>query len=331
MRKTRIRRHLDLKGDRATAWFSEHGWDVMTSGSRVLHVFIDELITGTVAVRRIWHTPVSLVRHRAPARKNSRSHLLILQADDRIKLSVETGPSVEISKYATAIVPTTSRATVSSSRPTARMEIDIVLPSEWTTRLEAGCRVEHRPLATWTIATSLINAVLNSSLEEGDAPFAGVSSSLESVALSIVAEMVPIGHHKGRRSDQLFDEALDAIRDNAHDPDFSIELLARKLSVSRRYLARVFAEHDSSPRGRLRDARLARARHLIASGVSGQQLDHVAELSGFPSARSLREAMRASARELQSSVQADTAPRIFASSHAQLAVSGPRMRLDSVR
>ncbi len=277
-------------------WFAVRGWDVLSTSSNVLHLFADELITNTVAVRRIWHSPVSLGRTpRSSGRTAALTHSLLFQVNNQVQIT-SGGGTTELRKYGTAVFPLSVTSRVQSTRATARIEIDLSIPAAAGTSGLVALHAVHEPLQTWHVATSLVNAVLNSEVDVADAPFASIRSSLESAALSVVAETYANARAvRPLRSDELYEEALGAIRDGSHDTEFTVEELARRLLISRRYLARVFAQRGTSPRAVLRETRASRARRLIDLQGDAADLEQVAALAGFSSSRTLREALRATA------------------------------------
>lgn len=295
MGKAMIHRRLELKGEDAAAWFSARGWEVLSTGSNVLHLFADELVTNTVSVRRVWHSPAMIGRH--PLSRGSGSpltHALLFQVNNQLQVTAGGGTS-ELRKFGTAVIPLFAPVRFQATRATARIEIEIGMPVDAEGPTLGVLHAVHEPLQTWHVATSLVNAVLNSDVAVQDPSFASIRSSLESVALSVVAE-THAAARPGRplRSDELYEDALRTIRDGSHEADFTVEELARRLLVSRRYLARVFAQRGNSPRTALREARVSHARRMLDLQGSKADLDQIAVIAGFSSPRALREALRAS-------------------------------------
>lgn len=141
------------------------------------------------------------------------------------------------------------------------------------------------PTASSVIAFALASSVLTATPSPTHLEGGHLRSALEIIALSTV--MATAGTS---RTDPLVNRADAVIVENAHDPDFTVETLARRLSVSRRHLTRVLSEAGRSPAHRIRDVRVARAR--AAWAAHGDELfrdDLLARWFGFRSARALRE------------------------------------------
>lgn len=75
------------------------------------------------------------------------------------------------------------------------------------------------------------------------------------------------------------------------DPDLSVDVVARRLRVSRRYLENVFARHGRSPAAFLRSLRLDRARSILAGSMT-VTISEAARRSGFSDAATFSRAFR---------------------------------------
>ncbi|ASR01314.1 MULTISPECIES: helix-turn-helix transcriptional regulator [Gordonia] len=84
----------------------------------------------------------------------------------------------------------------------------------------------------------------------------------------------------------------DLIERNFRDPDFSVEVVARHLHVSRRHLYRVLAGGPTSLAEMIADRRLEWARRLL-TGPGNLKLEAVAHASGFASTATMRNRFRA--------------------------------------
>lgn len=88
-------------------------------------------------------------------------------------------------------------------------------------------------------------------------------------------------------------QALALLQDNAHDAEFTPARLAERLGVSRRYLDRMFAEHDQSVAAALREQRLQLAAHALHDPAAAERtLLDVALSSGFSDASSFSRTFR---------------------------------------
>lgn len=84
----------------------------------------------------------------------------------------------------------------------------------------------------------------------------------------------------------------DLIERNFRDPDFSVEVVAKCLHVSRRHLYRVLSGSTTSLAEMIADRRLEWARGLL-SGPGNLKLEAVAHASGFASTATMRNRFRA--------------------------------------
>jgi len=73
------------------------------------------------------------------------------------------------------------------------------------------------------------------------------------------------------------------------DPDLTIDMVARRLRVSRRYLESVFARHGRSPAAYLRSLRLDRAKNILASNST---VTEAARRAGFSDVATFSRAFR---------------------------------------
>ena len=83
----------------------------------------------------------------------------------------------------------------------------------------------------------------------------------------------------------------DLIEQNFRDPDFSVEVVARHLHVSRRHLYRVLAGGTTSLAEMIADRRLQWAEGLLM-GPGNLKLEAVAHASGFASTATMRNRFR---------------------------------------
>ncbi|MCR5980238.1 helix-turn-helix domain-containing protein [Gordonia jinghuaiqii] len=83
----------------------------------------------------------------------------------------------------------------------------------------------------------------------------------------------------------------DLIERNFRDPDFSVEVVARHLHVSRRHLYRVLSGSTTSLAEMIADRRLEWARGLL-TGPGNLKLEAVAHASGFASTATMRNRFR---------------------------------------
>jgi transcriptional regulator GlxA family with amidase domain len=143
----------------------------------------------------------------------------------------------------------------------------------------------------------MINGLLNAPLDPRSPELRLLLRALELAAAAAAQAYTP--HASEHRDPSLVERADMVIGERARSANFTVDALARHLSLSRRHLARAFATADGiPPRQRLRRARLAHAdAALLAAGADGLRDEELAHLCGFPSARALRDAYRTEGRE----------------------------------
>lgn len=99
-------------------------------------------------------------------------------------------------------------------------------------------------------------------------------------------------HSDVRTSERYLRAAVtDLIERNFRDPDFSVEIVARHLHVSRRHLYRVLAGGTTSLAEMIADRRLEWARGLL-TGPGNLKLEAIAHASGFASTATMRNRFR---------------------------------------
>ncbi|ANY25775.1 helix-turn-helix transcriptional regulator [Gordonia terrae] len=109
--------------------------------------------------------------------------------------------------------------------------------------------------------------------------------------------VVPESNSGAPRSDMRTSErylraaVTDLIERNFRDPDFSVEIVARHLHVSRRHLYRVLAGGTTSLAEMIADRRLEWAQGLLM-GPGNLKLEAIAHASGFASTATMRNRFR---------------------------------------
>ncbi|MFE0748878.1 helix-turn-helix transcriptional regulator [Gordonia sp. NPDC058843] len=109
--------------------------------------------------------------------------------------------------------------------------------------------------------------------------------------------VVPESNSGALRSDMRTSErylraaVTDLIERNFRDPDFSVEMVARHLHVSRRHLYRVLAGGTTSLAEMIADRRLEWAQGLLM-GPGNLKLEAIAHASGFASTATMRNRFR---------------------------------------
>ncbi|WP_439031371.1 helix-turn-helix transcriptional regulator [Gordonia terrae] len=112
-------------------------------------------------------------------------------------------------------------------------------------------------------------------------------------AIRVVPESFPGAALSDLRTSERYLRAAvtDLIERNFRDPDFSVEIVARQLHVSRRHLYRVLAGSPTSLAEMIADRRLEWAKGLL-TGPGNLKLEAVAHASGFASTATMRNRFR---------------------------------------
>lgn len=295
---------LDMFDADAIRWLAERGWSVTASRSAALRLYVDELSTPRITIRRIWHTPMTL-EFTGESDDTGPSAGLVLQVEGDAQLSIGQQATHVLRPYSTAVFSTSADMRLISHKPTARVEVLArQLHPRWLD--EDPGRIVDREGAgpSWSVFTSLTNAVMNAAVDPSRTSFPMIEDALESAAFALLADAqvaVPAAGIGGRL-DELYEEACRVIRQRAGDVNFTVQHLADHLGVSRRYLSKSFAARGERPNWRLRDERVSLALRMLNHSPTTRtpDSDKVAALAGFPSSRAMREALRRApeAREL---------------------------------
>lgn len=123
-----------------------------------------------------------------------------------------------------------------------------------------------------------------------------VAAALRALVAAVHAEIRAksgprVPRHPGEGDDEsLYSRARIIIESEAARRDLTVDALARRLGVGRRRLERAFQRRGESPGDVLRAHRLRLARGLLST-ERDRSLTEIADLSGFPSARALKDAL----------------------------------------
>ncbi|MEV8241943.1 helix-turn-helix domain-containing protein, partial [Microbacterium testaceum] len=133
-----------------------------------------------------------------------------------------------------------------------------------------------------------------------------VAASLEALIAAVRAEARTLPTRHPRRPpddyDLLYARACTILEADAARPGLTIHDVATRLGVGRRRLERAFHLRDETPAGVLRAHRLRIARDLLAAD-DAREIVEIAALSGFPSARALKDALAAAGERHPKSAQ----------------------------
>lgn len=287
---------LDLFDAEAIRWLAERGWSVTASRSATLRLYVDELSTPRITIRRIWHTPMTLM-FTGVIDDAGHGAGLVLQVEGDAQLSIGQQATHVLRPYSTAVFSTSAEMRLISHKPTARVEVLTRLTHPGWLEKDPS-RIVDREAAgpSWSVFTSLTNAVMNAAVDPSRSSFPMIEDALESAAFALLTDtQTPVpAAGPGGRLDELYDDACRLIRQQAGDVNFTVQRLADSLGVSRRYLSKSFAARGERPNWRLRDERVNLALRMLShsSATATADSEKVAECAGFPSSRAMREALR---------------------------------------
>ena len=145
-----------------------------------------------------------------------------------------------------------------------------------------------------TVLTRSLRGLLTAAadaLRTGPAPTPAAQYALERLLLDGARGMIVEADATAarKRGEGVYERTLALIRVKASDQEYSVAALAADLGLSERHLQRAFAEHDRSPRGTLRRARVDLALEMLRDPDADRlTLDEIALRSGFADATAMR-------------------------------------------
>lgn len=286
--------HVYAEGEAASGWLAERGWHVEPIESP-LRVVADELVTPDGVLRRVWHSGAAVRSERTSADRFAPTRvrlLLVLQGS----LNGIQPPGLMLARVDRPLAFET---------PTAAAWAEMLVGNadhEWMADGD-GIHVDRgtaRPTAAWATLTSMLITLLNSEEPTDEPVLALMRQATEHAAAALLVErrLSNSGGGGGDSSarERLVDQADALIREYATDPDFTVEALARRMNLSRRYVSKLLSETGDTPQRRIRRERLRVATRLLSGRdpAVAASIEEAARLSGFPSPRALREALRES-------------------------------------
>lgn len=285
-------RRIPLEGREVAEWFRLRGWSVTDADLAASHAFIDEAIVADVAIRRVWHTALTLSR---PATQEPERDTLVVHVAGTGRVQVGDAAPTALAPNDVLFIPRRVAVTYRSDEPIARIEIG------HGSRDRAGDLFHtHGELVSAVMITSAVNALFHAHDSRGGG--GGVMSAAQAVAASLQALIAAVRAEALARSgpriprhpadedyDRLYERARTILEAEAARRDLTIDAVALRLGTGRRRLERAFRVHGQSPGDVLRAHRLRLARALVDS-ERGLGLAEIAEMSGFPSGRALRDA-----------------------------------------
>jgi AraC-like DNA-binding protein len=276
-------RTLRTEGSAVVEWFAQRSFVATPVGPGPSALVVDEVEVAGVAVRRLWHTPLTI--ESTPGARNGST--LVLQAEGTVALSFVGGHMSDLDAGDALVYPQAVLSRVTATQPSARIEI--VSPHRLLDEPTPLPGADDGP--AWRALASTVNAILNGDHRVSIAVESALGHAIESLCAALVAGRAGTdAEGSGMRSAQAtFAAATRLLIERAEEPHFTVEELADALRVSRQYLSRVFARRGSTPSAALRARRLELADALVGSGFP---IAEIARRSGFASARALSRARR---------------------------------------
>lgn len=275
-------RRLSLSGASAAGWLGRRGATVPADPA--LRLYADALHDDEFSVARVWSSAAALALQprRAPRL------LLVLDgaavtADGR---RAATGDTLLVAGAESFVLPE-SLAWIEVAL-SERSPLDARYDPRSSTVLVTGTGYRE-------VLAAACHALLAGSATPTDDAWPAVRRALEDLSVALLRAGDPWSG-ASMTSIDLVGRAVRAAEDRAHDPDFSVEELARAVAVSERSLQRAFRSIDSSPRSAIREIRAREALRRLGARPDRTEAQRVARQTGFRTAEAMRSAIRASAR-----------------------------------
>ncbi|WP_295787889.1 helix-turn-helix domain-containing protein [uncultured Microbacterium sp.] len=286
------------EGDDLRRWFADRGLVAEPIAASTPVLFCDEVELAPVTLRRVWHTPLSLSPASRPAA--DRRSTVVLQTEGVTEWVWADDERAETTRAGDALAyPASVLRAATSVVASARIEIIAPqLPIDGATRLPTA---DDGP--SWRALAAAAKAILGDGARVPPSARRQLGGGIERLCVALIAARArEVSDTSSGGSHELFAAAMAVIHAEAVRADFSVQHLARRLGVSRQYLARIFARQGCSPRDAVQRRRWEVADALLAAGYAR---DEVVARSGFASARSLDRVRRERGRV---PVEAETPP-----------------------
>jgi hypothetical protein len=154
----RVRR-IPLEGREVAEWFRLRGWSATDADLAASHAFIDEAIVADVAIRRVWHTALTLSR---PATQEPERDTLVVHVAGAGSVQIGDAAPTALAPNDVLFVPRRVAVTYRSDEAIARIEID------HGSRDRAGDVFHtHGELVSAVMITSAVNALFHAHESRG--------------------------------------------------------------------------------------------------------------------------------------------------------------------
>jgi AraC-like DNA-binding protein len=291
-REPALRRGVSLRGAAAIGWLEARGSSVTDRAD--VSLVTDELTGDGFRLARLWHTAAAV-----EMTGSAGSTRVVVPVEGRTFVVAEGGRVRSELAPGAVLVLAEGAVEVTTPDPSiARFEIALesgMIPGPLRELIGAHAVLAEVPVSFRVALVSAANAVLNTELDLRSQGLPALRLAFSHLAVAIVsAGLEGAGRERfSRRELALQRRAMEVIAERARDPEFTIERLAQELSISERYVHRVFSAAGSSPALEIRAARAAVARSYSEGAVGrGLTAEERARLAGFANATAMRRALR---------------------------------------
>lgn len=289
----RVVRRGPLADAAAHAWLGDRGYVVR--GAPV-QLNVSSLDLGSVRVERIQSTPMRITRRAAPRDQDPR-FVVIIVLDGEIVIDGEFA-QVRLTTKTAAVVR--NPAGYSLSGAIASTYLELTFHERGFPLVPASGAYALRDSPYLGLVTNVVLSTLGGRTQPGSQGLKDLTAAIEHLVAAWLRDEErdrPSGGSQAER--ELRDAALDLIAAESSSRELTASALARRLSVSERYLRRAFAAGETSVLREIRRERARRARALLrrSSRVAPAELAVTAQLSGFRTARSMLDAVEEFSRD----------------------------------
>lgn len=289
-----VERNINIQGEQAVAWLGHRRYVVAPSPRR-LRLFGDEIMHGSIALRRFWVSELD-------ARREGDAG-----AGDALELFMPVGGSCtvdwgggrrdELGRGSALFSEGEQCLVLQSPEPLALLQL--VLPRRAVPAVREAETILNRPVdmegPLADIFVALLTAILGSTVAPDGAEFIELERAVSAIVSAMITEKqsrTPLGGGSPAQR-KLFQRAALVMRSEASDPGLDLERIAQRLTVSKYYLIRAFRESGTTPMRYLRAVRVDNALSLlsVSPAAGAAELDEIARRSGFRSARAMRDAI----------------------------------------
>lgn len=189
---------------RALTWLRER--DIDAELGDPFHLTADETVLAGVVLRRLWHSPATL---RPPLASDQEALLLLVPLEGSFSVSVDGSTSRIVAGRRWAAVPPGSRATITTTTPSARLEL-VARPARLGTAANGTSSIGTTSIGTTAIGTAATrltplvasssaigalvassNAILDARTDPADPSVPALAAALESLLSAVLEGAAP--------------------------------------------------------------------------------------------------------------------------------------------